>query len=67
MGLIIDRVEVYSGYEYLDIDNYQINAVMAGVRVWFQEPIRKGRQAPRGKRFLRCPALFGSEPVPLFG
>ena len=29
------RVEVYSGYEYLDIDDSQINALLAGVRVWF--------------------------------
>jgi hypothetical protein len=35
VGLIIHRVEVYSGYEYLDIDNSQINALMAGLRVWF--------------------------------
>ena len=35
VGLIINRVEVYSGYEYLDIDDAQINALMAGVRVWF--------------------------------
>ena len=35
VGLIIHRVEVYSGYEYLDIDNSQINALLAGVRVWF--------------------------------
>ena len=35
VGLIIDRFEVYSGYEYLDIDDAQINALMAGVRVWF--------------------------------
>ena len=35
VGLIINRVEVYSGYEYLDIDNSQINALMGGVRIWF--------------------------------
>jgi len=35
VGLIIDRVEVYSGYEYLDIDDCQINALMGGLRVWF--------------------------------
>ena len=35
VGLIIDRCEVYSGYEYLDIDDSQINALMGGVRIWF--------------------------------
>ncbi len=35
LGLIIDRVEVYSGYEYLDIDDSQTGSLMGGIRVWF--------------------------------
>jgi len=34
-GVIVGGVEVYTGYEHLDIDNQQINSLMAGVRIWF--------------------------------
>jgi hypothetical protein len=34
-GLIVHRVEVYTGYEYLDIDSMQLNLVLGGVRIWF--------------------------------
>ena len=34
-GLIIQRFEVYTGYEYLDVDNSQFNGLVGGVRIWF--------------------------------
>ncbi len=34
-GLMINRVEVFAGYEYLDIDRTQMNAYVGGVGVWF--------------------------------
>lgn len=34
-GVIINRVETYVGYEYLDIGTTQSNALIAGIRVWF--------------------------------
>lgn len=34
-GLMINRVEVFAGYEYLDIDRTQINTYVAGVGIWF--------------------------------
>ena len=34
-GVIVHGVEVYTGYEHLDIDNDQTNSLMAGVRIWF--------------------------------
>ena len=34
-GVIVHRFEVYTGYEYYDIGNTQLNALIGGVRVWF--------------------------------
>jgi hypothetical protein len=34
-GVLINRVETYVGYEYLDIDRTHINSLLAGVRIWF--------------------------------
>jgi len=34
-GIMVRGVEAYTGYEYLDIDRTQGNALVAGVRVWF--------------------------------
>ena len=34
-GVIINRIETYVGYEYLDIDHNHVNMFLTGVRVWF--------------------------------
>jgi hypothetical protein len=34
-GLMLNRVEVFAGYEYLDIDRTQINTYVTGVGIWF--------------------------------
>ncbi|MFH1918872.1 MAG: hypothetical protein ABIP48_03150 [Planctomycetota bacterium] len=34
-GVLVRGVEVYTGYEYLDIDATQMNGLMGGVRIWF--------------------------------
>jgi hypothetical protein len=34
-GLVVHGVEVYAGYEYLDIDGATLNNLLAGVRIWF--------------------------------
>ncbi len=34
-GMIVWHVEVYTGYEYRDIDRTQTSALIGGVRVWF--------------------------------
>ncbi len=34
-GVMVDRVEVFAGYEYLDIGSTQINTYVTGVRLWF--------------------------------
>lgn len=34
-GLTVHGVEVYTGYQYLDIGRTQSNALIAGLRVWF--------------------------------
>ncbi len=34
-GVIVNRFEFYTGYEYYDIGNTQLNALVGGVRVWF--------------------------------
>jgi len=34
-GVIVHGVEVYTGWEHLDVDNDQINSLMGGVRIWF--------------------------------
>jgi hypothetical protein len=34
-GLMINRVEVFAGYEYLDIDRTQLNTYVGGVGIWF--------------------------------
>jgi len=31
----VRRLEVFTGYEYLDIDNSQFSALIGGVRLWF--------------------------------
>ena len=34
-GVLVNRVETYIGYKYLDIDRTQTNSLLAGVRIWF--------------------------------
>ena len=34
-GVVVHGVELYTGYEYLDIDSSQMNGIMGGVRIWF--------------------------------
>jgi hypothetical protein len=34
-GVQYHGIELYTGYEYLDIDTTQLNNILAGVRVWF--------------------------------
>jgi hypothetical protein len=34
-GVVLYGVEVYTGYEYLDIDTTQMNGLIGGVRIWF--------------------------------
>ena len=34
-GAVIYGIESYVGYEYRDIDSFQFNGLIAGVRVWF--------------------------------
>jgi hypothetical protein len=33
--VIVHGVEVYTGYEYLDIDRMQMNGIIGGIRIWF--------------------------------
>jgi len=33
--LIVNRFEVFAGYEYLDIDRTQTNMYVGGVGIWF--------------------------------
>jgi hypothetical protein len=35
IGVIIDRFEVYTGYDYYDLGRSGINSLVAGVRLWF--------------------------------
>ncbi|MCE5268449.1 MAG: hypothetical protein LLG00_11240 [Planctomycetaceae bacterium] len=35
VGAIVNRFEVYTGYEYYDFDRFHTNSLIAGVRVWF--------------------------------
>lgn len=35
VGVIYNRFEAYTGYEYYDFDRVQTNALIGGVRVWF--------------------------------
>jgi hypothetical protein len=34
-GVMLRSVEIYTGYEYLDIGRTQFNMLLAGVRAWF--------------------------------
>ena len=34
-GVLVNRLEAYTGYEYYDFDRVHSNALIAGVRVWF--------------------------------
>jgi hypothetical protein len=34
-GVIVHGVEVFTGYEYLDIDRTQVGTLLGGVRIWF--------------------------------
>jgi hypothetical protein len=34
-GVVFHGVEVYTGYEYLDIDTTQMSGLIGGVRIWF--------------------------------
>lgn len=34
-GVIVHGLEVYAGYEYLDLDRTQVGALVGGVRIWF--------------------------------
>lgn len=35
VGVIVNRIETYAGYEYLDIGRTHTNSLVAGVRLWF--------------------------------
>jgi len=35
VGVLVLGMEAYTGYEYLDIDNTQLNSLIGGVRIWF--------------------------------
>jgi hypothetical protein len=35
VGAIVNRFEVYTGYEYFDLGNTQANSLLAGIRLWF--------------------------------
>lgn len=35
VGVVVHGVEVYTGYEYLDIDRTHTNTLLGGVRIWF--------------------------------
>ncbi len=35
VGVLVFGMEAYTGYEYLDVDNTQINSLIGGVRIWF--------------------------------
>jgi hypothetical protein len=35
VGVIVNRFEVYTGYEYYDFDRVQLNALIGGLRIWF--------------------------------
>ena len=35
VGVMVDRLEVYTGYEYFDFDSVQTNMLIGGVRIWF--------------------------------
>jgi hypothetical protein len=34
-GVVVHGVEVYTGYEYFDLDRTQTNSLVGGVRIWF--------------------------------
>ncbi len=34
-GVVVYGIEVYTGYDYYDVDRVQISSYIAGVRVWF--------------------------------
>jgi hypothetical protein len=34
-GVIVNRVEAYTGYEYLDVGSTQVHFIMGGLRLWF--------------------------------
>ncbi len=36
VGVMLDHVEVYAGYDYLEIDDARLDGFIAGVRVWFR-------------------------------
>jgi hypothetical protein len=35
VGVLVNRFEAYTGYEYFDFDRVHTNALIGGVRVWF--------------------------------
>ena len=35
VGVLVNRIEAYTGYEYYDFDHVQTNALIGGVRLWF--------------------------------
>ena len=35
VGVLVNRFEAYTGYEYYDFDRVHTNALIGGVRVWF--------------------------------
>ncbi len=35
VGVVVHGVEVYTGYEYLDLDSTHTNTLLGGVRIWF--------------------------------
>ena len=34
-GVVVHGIEVFTGYEYFDVDRTQINSLIGGVRIWF--------------------------------
>jgi hypothetical protein len=35
VGVHFHRVEVYTGYDYLDVGDAQIDSAVSGVRIWY--------------------------------
>ena len=35
VGVLIDNVELFTGYDYLKVGDVAIDGVIAGIRIWF--------------------------------
>jgi hypothetical protein len=35
MGVHFHRFEIYTGYDYYDVGNTQINGLFSGLRLWY--------------------------------